>query len=91
MVARAEAGKRVVAAAPAPSPSRRRARSTLPPPPASPKAHNLPAYVVFHDAALAEMADLRPDSLDALGEIGGVGERKLAAYGDEILRVLRTE
>jgi ATP-dependent DNA helicase RecQ len=55
------------------------------------KAHNLPAYVVFHDAALAEMADLRPDSLDALGEIGGVGERKLAAYGDEILRVLRTE
>ena len=53
------------------------------------KAHNLPAYVVFHDAALAEMADLRPDSLDALGEIGGVGARKLAAYGDDILRVLR--
>ena len=30
------------------------------------RAHNLPAYVVFHDATLAEMADLRPDSLDAL-------------------------
>ncbi|MEO7056587.1 MAG: RQC domain-containing protein, partial [Caldimonas sp.] len=55
------------------------------------KSHNLPAYVVFHDAALAEMADLRPDSLDALGVIGGVGARKLAAYGDEILRVLRAE
>ena len=53
------------------------------------KAHNLPAYVVFHDAALAEMADLRPDTLDALGEISGVGARKLAAYGDDILRVLR--
>ena len=52
-------------------------------------AHNLPAYVVFHDAALAEMADTCPDTLDALGEISGVGERKLAAYGDEILRVLR--
>jgi ATP-dependent DNA helicase RecQ len=53
------------------------------------KAHNLPAYVVFHDAALAEMAERCPDSLDALAEIGGVGVRKLAAYGDEILRVLR--
>ena len=53
------------------------------------KAHNLPAYVVFHDAALAEMADVNPDSLDALGTISGVGARKLAAYGDDILRVLR--
>jgi ATP-dependent DNA helicase RecQ len=53
------------------------------------KAHNLPAYVVFHDAALAEMAERCPDSLDALGEVAGVGARKLAAYGDEILRVLR--
>ena len=52
------------------------------------RAHNLPAYVVFHDATLAEMADLRPGSLDALAEISGVGARKLDAYGDEILRVL---
>ncbi len=52
------------------------------------RAHNLPAYVVFHDATLAEMADLRPDSLAALGEISGVGARKLDAYGEEILRVL---
>ena len=55
------------------------------------KAHNLPAYVVFHDAALAEMADVRPDTLATLGEIGGVGVRKLEAYGEEILRVLRME
>ena len=53
------------------------------------RAHNLPAYVVFHDAALAEMADLRPDSLAALAEIGGVGARKLEAYGEQILGVLR--
>src|SRR6186713_492267 len=52
-------------------------------------AHNLPAYVVFHDATLAEMADLRPDSLDALAEISGVGARKLDAYGEQILAVLR--
>jgi ATP-dependent DNA helicase RecQ len=55
------------------------------------RAHNLPAYVVFHDATLAEMADLRPDSLDALAEISGVGARKLEAYGEQILRVLRPE
>jgi ATP-dependent DNA helicase RecQ len=53
------------------------------------RAHNLPAYVVFHDATLAEMADLRPDSLDALAEISGVGARKLDAYGEQILAVLR--
>ena len=53
------------------------------------RAHNLPAYVVFHDATLAEMADLRPDSLDALAGISGVGARKLDAYGEQILRVLQ--
>jgi ATP-dependent DNA helicase RecQ len=56
------------------------------------KEHNLPAYVVFHDATLAEMARSQPGSLDALGEISGVGAKKLEAYGREILRVLgRTE
>ena len=52
------------------------------------REHNLPAYVVFHDAHLAEMAQAMPDSLDALGEISGVGAKKLEAYGREILRVL---
>ncbi|MDE2277737.1 MAG: HRDC domain-containing protein, partial [Burkholderiales bacterium] len=52
------------------------------------RAHNLPAYVVFHDATLAEMARERPASLDALAAIGGVGAKKLEAYGSEILRVL---
>ena len=52
------------------------------------REHNLPAYIVFHDATLAEMAKTQPDSLDALGEISGVGAKKLEAYGREILRVL---
>jgi len=50
--------------------------------------HNLPAYIVFHDATLAEMARCQPDNLDDLGQISGVGAKKLEAYGAEILRVL---
>ncbi len=91
----ARQGRAHARAAPTARPSRRRARST---PPALARfaalkawraevarAHNLPAYVVFHDATLAEMADLRPDSLDALAGISGVGARKLDAYGEQIL------
>ena len=52
------------------------------------REHNLPAYVVFHDATLAEMARLRPQSLDELGAISGVGAKKLDAYGMDILRVV---
>jgi ATP-dependent DNA helicase RecQ len=53
------------------------------------RAHNLPAYVVFHDATLAQMAQRAPATLDALAGISGVGAKKLSAYGSEILRVLR--
>ncbi len=52
------------------------------------REHNLPAYIVFHDATLAEMARSRPTSLDEIAAISGVGARKLQAYGEEILRVL---
>jgi ATP-dependent DNA helicase RecQ len=52
--------------------------------------HNLPAFVVFHDATLAEMARECPASLDALAGISGVGAKKLEAYGQEILRVLQS-
>nr|WP_140629335.1 DNA helicase RecQ [Methylibium rhizosphaerae] len=55
------------------------------------REHNLPAYVVFHDATLAEMARQQPGSLAALGEVSGVGAKKLEAYGQEILRVLAAE
>jgi ATP-dependent DNA helicase RecQ len=54
------------------------------------RAHNLPAYVVFHDATLAQMAAQAPQTLDALAGISGVGAKKLEAYGREILRVLAT-
>ena len=53
------------------------------------REHNLPAYAVFNDATLAEMAQAAPDSLAALAHISGVGAKKLDAYGGDILRVLR--
>jgi ATP-dependent DNA helicase RecQ len=52
------------------------------------KAHNLPAYVVFHDATLAEMARIAPQSMGELGQISGVGAKRLEAYGRDILTVL---
>ncbi|MDE2452261.1 MAG: RecQ family ATP-dependent DNA helicase, partial [Burkholderiales bacterium] len=54
------------------------------------REHNLPAYIVFVDAALAEMARQRPATLDELAGISGVGAKKLEAYGAEILRVLES-
>ena len=53
------------------------------------REHNLPAYVVFHDATLAEMARIAPGTLGELGTISGVGTKKLQAYGEQILSVLR--
>jgi ATP-dependent DNA helicase RecQ len=52
------------------------------------REHNVPAYVVFHDTTLAEMARGCPATLDDLAGISGVGSKKLEAYGAEILRVL---
>ena len=49
----------------------------------------VPPYVIFHDATLREMALARPANLAELGEVGGVGARKLAAYGDAFLNVIR--
>ncbi|ANY18851.1 ATP-dependent DNA helicase RecQ [Tsuneonella dongtanensis] len=49
----------------------------------------VPPYVVFHDATLREMAGLKPQSLSQLGEIAGVGARKLDAYGEAFLKVIR--
>jgi ATP-dependent DNA helicase RecQ len=55
------------------------------------RAHNVPAYVVFHDTTLAQMASQRPLSLEALAGISGVGARKLERYGEEILRLLAAQ
>ncbi len=49
----------------------------------------LPPYVIFHDSTLREMAQTRPASIAALGELGGVGTRKLEAYGEAFLGVIR--
>ena len=54
------------------------------------REHNLPAYVIFHDATLAEMAREQPGTLDALAGVSGVGAKKLEAYGREVLRVLES-
>jgi len=45
------------------------------------KEKNVPAYVVFPDATLMEMARMRPASLDEMAEINGVGPRKLEGFG----------
>jgi len=47
--------------------------------------HGVPAYVIFHDATLREIALARPGSIADLGHISGVGARKLEAYGEDIL------
>lgn len=52
------------------------------------KELGLPAYVIFHDATLREIATLRPSSLGELGGISGLGEKKLATYGEGVLEVL---
>jgi ATP-dependent DNA helicase RecQ len=54
------------------------------------KAHNLPAYVIFHDATLAAIAQSAPQSLEDLQGISGMGARKLAAYGAAVLEVVAT-
>ena len=51
------------------------------------REHNLPAYVIFHDATLAAIAERNPVSLDDLQGISGMGAKKLEAYGAEVLRV----
>jgi ATP-dependent DNA helicase RecQ len=50
----------------------------------------VPPYVVFHDATLREMARMRPKSLRDMALVAGVGQRKLEAYGDQFLAVLRS-
>ena len=51
---------------------------------------NVPPYVIFHDATLKQMAVLRPADSAALLTIGGVGQAKLARYGERFLAVLRS-
>ncbi|MEV0148428.1 MULTISPECIES: DNA helicase RecQ [unclassified Nonomuraea] len=55
---------------------------------ATAKEQGVPAYVIFHDATLREIATLGPSSLAELGKVSGVGENKLAKYGEQVLETL---
>jgi ATP-dependent DNA helicase RecQ len=49
----------------------------------------IPAFVVFHDKTLEEIARRRPSDLRELATVSGVGPTKLERYGDEVLETLR--
>ena len=53
------------------------------------RREGLPAYMIFNDATLREMATLRPRDAAALLDINGVGEKKLAKFGEEFLTLLQ--
>jgi ATP-dependent DNA helicase RecQ len=52
------------------------------------REQNVPAYVIFHDATLAQLAAARPRSLESLATVPGVGTRKLERYGEALLTLL---
>ncbi|WP_050479245.1 DNA helicase RecQ [Herbaspirillum rhizosphaerae] len=52
------------------------------------RKHNVPAYVIFHDATMREIAKAKPASLDDLRGVTGVGEKKLETYGTEIIALI---
>jgi ATP-dependent DNA helicase RecQ len=52
-------------------------------------AQGVPAYVIFQDRTLAEIAAEQPATLDQLSTIPGVGNTKLERYGQDVLKVLR--
>ncbi|MBQ0992395.1 DNA helicase RecQ [Micromonospora sp. H61] len=57
----------------------------------SAKEQGVPAYVIFHDATLRQIASDAPSTLADLSRVSGVGENKLAKYGEQILTVLATD
>ena len=52
------------------------------------RAENIPPYIIFHDKTLQDTVYVKPHSLEKIGEISGVGEKKLEKYGEAFLRVL---
>ena len=52
------------------------------------RTQNVPAYVIFHDSTLREIALAQPDGLDSLAGISGVGSGKLERYGRAVLDTL---
>jgi ATP-dependent DNA helicase RecQ len=52
------------------------------------REQGVPPYVIFHDSTLLEILDRKPQTLDEMGQISGVGQAKLAKYGDAFLQVV---
>ena len=52
--------------------------------------HNLPAFVIFHDATLSAIAALNPRTVAELKGVSGIGEKKLAAYGEALLKAVQS-
>jgi ATP-dependent DNA helicase RecQ len=52
------------------------------------RSEEVPPYVIFHDATLAAIVEARPRSLEELATISGVGEHKLARYGEAVIQAL---
>lgn len=55
------------------------------------EAAKVPAYIIFNDRTLIEMAEKRPANLDEMARIGGVGAKKLSSFGDAFLEVINGE
>ncbi|ROU01226.1 DNA helicase RecQ [Histidinibacterium lentulum] len=55
------------------------------------EAQGVPAYIIFNDRTLIEMAEVRPRDIDAMARIGGVGAKKLESYGRAFLEVIAGE
>jgi ATP-dependent DNA helicase RecQ len=55
------------------------------------RAHQLPAFVIFHDSTLRALAVQAPQSLEGLSHISGIGQRKLEAYGQDLLAVIASQ
>ena len=55
------------------------------------EAGKVPAYIIFNDKTLIEMAEKRPANLDAMAGISGIGAKKLDSYGDAFLEVINGE
>ncbi len=52
------------------------------------RLHNVPAYVIFHDSTLRDIAKANPSTLSDLRGVSGVGEKKLATYGEQIVELV---
>jgi ATP-dependent DNA helicase RecQ len=52
------------------------------------REQGVPPYVIFHDSTLLEILNRKPQTLDEMAQISGVGQAKLAKYGDAFLQVV---